>query len=583
MSQVDAKKALKRALLNKSVRVIEFGGYWGTGKSYVWGEIKREGLGDTFEGPFDVKESIYLSLFGISTREQIEAKMLSHYVGVRVQHKGLSAALSGAAKSMLELFEKNYKTDGRVFKFLASVAPSLINDRLIVIDDIERRNADLSINTIMGLVEEYKSQRNCRFLLILNRDKVDGAGDLSALGKPWISFREKVVDAFVVLETTPAEAYQISFGKIDGGYGDAVRKCAELVGLNNVRVISAINRTVAEIFGEESYHPGFEVTLRRTFAICLAELQSLDYPQLPRDFERVRRLEIDEQEGEVLERAKRWNVVCLALNLEDLTSQDVDREVRDYVRFGILDVGAVRSKLRFIKAVSAAQQKEREIARLERDFRFNQHISVEALNERFAELAQDSRAVRILDMATLLELSVALKREDYVNIGRRWINHNPKLATQLISMLSTQGLDVSHFDVSPEVRQDEFYKTFVAAARRVIDRAVLHSSDFSSLKNCSNDDLVRFIKDLDSEDLKKLIDLVAAHADDKDDSDVASVFAHRCIEYFRSLKSTDRLAEILINVVEKYQLSRSIVFAEAQVQINSVPDGTLSPKGGTSL
>lgn len=66
-------------------------------------------------------------------------------------------------------------------------APMMLKGRFIVIDDIERKHEKLSIDEILGFIDDCVQSLECRILLILNSDQL---GDK----KLWELFREKVID-----------------------------------------------------------------------------------------------------------------------------------------------------------------------------------------------------------------------------------------------------------------------------------------------------------------------------------------------------------------------------------------------------
>lgn len=70
-------------------------------------------------------------------------------------------------------------------------APSMLRERLIVLDDIERKHDNLDIDQVLGFIDEYTQQHNSRFLLILNSDQLNNL-------KVWHKLREKVVDQELV-------------------------------------------------------------------------------------------------------------------------------------------------------------------------------------------------------------------------------------------------------------------------------------------------------------------------------------------------------------------------------------------------
>ena len=118
--------------------------------------------------------------------------------------------------------------------------PKALNERLIVIDDIERKNASLCVDEVLGLIDECKNQYKCRFLLILNDDQLNDQPS-------WETFREKVVDGEVRLTTTSAESTAIAASIVCTPYLDRILATLRACGVANIRVICKVIRAVNEI------------------------------------------------------------------------------------------------------------------------------------------------------------------------------------------------------------------------------------------------------------------------------------------------------------------------------------------------
>lgn len=85
------------------------------------------------------------------------------------------------------------------------VTPMMLKGRFIVIDDIERKHEKLSIDEILGFIDDCVQSLECRILLILNSDQL-------ADKKLWETFREKVIDQELRLDISPNEAFDIAAG-----------------------------------------------------------------------------------------------------------------------------------------------------------------------------------------------------------------------------------------------------------------------------------------------------------------------------------------------------------------------------------
>ena len=66
--------------------------------------------------------------------------------------------------------------------------PGILKDKVIVLDDIERKHDKLSIDEVLGFIDEFTQQHGARFVVILNSDQLDNR-------KVWDTLREKVVES----------------------------------------------------------------------------------------------------------------------------------------------------------------------------------------------------------------------------------------------------------------------------------------------------------------------------------------------------------------------------------------------------
>ena len=113
--------------------------------------------------------------------------------------------------------------------------PSLLKDKFLIIDDIERKHDKLSIDEILGFIDECVQSYNCRILVILNDDKLKDK-DI------WEQFREKVIDQELRLDTSPAEAFAIAKLIISTKWAAELEAATVACGITNIRILCKIIR-----------------------------------------------------------------------------------------------------------------------------------------------------------------------------------------------------------------------------------------------------------------------------------------------------------------------------------------------------
>lgn len=144
MTLAKTKAQLVELLANPDNSVIALSGKWGTGKTHLWNEVKRESQDEK------VHKALYVSLFGLSTIDQVKRKLME---------KALPDAAVGGGR--LEIFKNLIKTGVTAgathYKALAAIndlnlllmAPLALRQRVIVIDDIERKHEKLGIDEVL--------------------------------------------------------------------------------------------------------------------------------------------------------------------------------------------------------------------------------------------------------------------------------------------------------------------------------------------------------------------------------------------------------------------------------------------------
>lgn len=234
MSLKSTKAHLVELLADPENRVIALTGKWGTGKSHLWHEVRSASKDEV------VKNALYVSLFGLSDMNQIKLKILQsalpHAEAAPSFWRNISKSVSVVRKG-LEGFHKSFSA---LSDLALLVVPTILKNKVIVIDDIERKHDKLSIDEVMGFIDEFTQQHKARIILILNDDQlVDRT--------IWDKLREKVIDQEIQLDTSPAEAFEIAQSLSFSAYADHIKSTVETCGLTNIRIIRKVIRAVNRI------------------------------------------------------------------------------------------------------------------------------------------------------------------------------------------------------------------------------------------------------------------------------------------------------------------------------------------------
>ncbi|MDT0354142.1 hypothetical protein RJO15_00015 [Herbaspirillum huttiense F1] len=241
MSMDKAKKRMSMLLSDESLKVVALSGKWGTGKSEMWDQIRKSSNSSS-----TLKRALYVSIFGIASIRELKLKLAEAAISF-LEQKG---ARVDSVKQLLSVvkngIERFFKLGSSIDELLLVGVPALIKDKLIVIDDIERKHEKLTIDEILGFLDDITRNYSCRILLILNSDEL---ADKSV----WEKLREKVIEAEVRLTTTPQEAFAIAHKNVPSKFHSEVGKAIQICGVTNIRIIQKIIKIVNEVLGK--YQP----------------------------------------------------------------------------------------------------------------------------------------------------------------------------------------------------------------------------------------------------------------------------------------------------------------------------------------
>lgn len=245
MSRQETKEDLLAYLEDSKVQVVALKGQWGTGKTFLWDEIKDD-VDARAEYPH-----LYASLFAASGVSEAKQRLVNSALRESSVHaEKLRSAASAAGKvgtSLLKRFVPAGEPVAEVLSAFVGIAQSsmveaMLSKRLIVLDDIERRGSGFSIDEVMGFVDSLK-RNGCTVLLILNEEPVAQAAE-----QEWAVLKEKCLDRELTLITSAGEAAELGLNK-DLVHRPYVVDAMSRAGVTNIRVAQRIDRTIELIFG----------------------------------------------------------------------------------------------------------------------------------------------------------------------------------------------------------------------------------------------------------------------------------------------------------------------------------------------
>lgn len=236
MSLKSTKEQLLDLLTDADNKVIALSGKWGTGKSFMWEEIKKCSADEKIKG------ALYVSLFGVSSIDQIKLKLIQSSAKPAEAYPALLKGMKQAYKTTVKTLEGFHKGFAALNDIGLLVAPAMLRQKVLVLDDIERKAENLGVNEILGFIDEFTKQHGSRVILILNDDQLDKR-DI------WNTLREKVIDQELRLTTSASEAFEIGIGIIPSPWATQIQLNIERCGITNIRIVCKVIKTVNRIIG----------------------------------------------------------------------------------------------------------------------------------------------------------------------------------------------------------------------------------------------------------------------------------------------------------------------------------------------
>lgn len=229
MSIEQCKRNLLDALEDPKNSVIALSGKWGTGKTYLWRQVRDESRDAA------ITNSAAVSLFGVRTISDLKIKVAQALLPKLKEDSLLAAQVSAAVSGVKKLAQSIHRGFSVLDDLPLLALPNLLKNKFLVIDDIERKHEKLSIDEILGFIDECVQTYSCRILVVLNDDKLKDK-------EIWEQFREKVIDLELRLDTSPEEAFAIARSITSTDWADDLQSATVACGITNIRILCRIIR-----------------------------------------------------------------------------------------------------------------------------------------------------------------------------------------------------------------------------------------------------------------------------------------------------------------------------------------------------
>lgn len=262
------EKEVSRFLSSADPEVLCITGKWGVGKTYAWTRFIEAAAKD---GTFSSAAYAYVSLFGVESIDRLRASIFENLLDKKLI--GEPATVETFGKNITAAMEKGGRLLGSWAKYIpvvkdyekaitSAMSFLAVRNALVVIDDIERKSAGLTVRDVFGMASFLKEQRACKVVIILNRDALP-ADEQEEFNR----YFEKTVDAVVSFDPTPSESAGIAFP----GDDESVKLLKEFsvqLGISNIRVMRKIRAHVIRLLPlVQGLHPRVSRQLIHTMTL----------------------------------------------------------------------------------------------------------------------------------------------------------------------------------------------------------------------------------------------------------------------------------------------------------------------------
>lgn len=104
MSLARTKEQVKKLLSYTENSVIALSGKWGTGKTHLWKEVQSQ------SDDINVQNALYVSLFGLSSIEQVKRKLIESSIPGAEEHQGMLGGIKHIWDLGVKVVSEHYKS-----------------------------------------------------------------------------------------------------------------------------------------------------------------------------------------------------------------------------------------------------------------------------------------------------------------------------------------------------------------------------------------------------------------------------------------------------------------------------------------
>ena len=193
-------------------------GDWGTGKTYLARKVLSEKHSDSH---------LFVSLYGLKSREELDLAVAAQAIA-RAPKQKLFRDQGRHVNELLRIL--------RIERLAAHVAKETIKANIVCFDDVERKDDDLSIQTIVSYIDGLNNSYGTKTICIVNTDR------LSEKEQDWLRENaEKTFGKRMRVEPPPSHIREIAVGTVDL-FDGPIASLLEAFNVTNIRIAMEISQ-----------------------------------------------------------------------------------------------------------------------------------------------------------------------------------------------------------------------------------------------------------------------------------------------------------------------------------------------------
>lgn len=540
MSKSNAKEKLHRCFDCLDAKVVVLSGPWGCGKTFLLNE------------EFLVKESsgLYASLFGVSSLEEIKKDLILNCL-----------SLSGdAANAVLPIIRNviqslcHFLQYGQALQVITdiqwlAVAEKLLSNKIIILDDIERRKSSLSIQELFGFINKYtKKPHNCRFILVLDKDKIED--------NTWDIYKEKIIDEEIYFSIAPNEAFDTAKQSFKSDYlpeelFNSLKSACAICGFRNIRILQKIIRTTKLFFSNVEDECNL---LLQHFSPSIALICGIYYQA----FEKTITLDsifklspslFYENEVSTLDKEDLEYWRDLLQNLGIYHCDAFEQLLINFFNKGNLDKTQLNILLSSKKKSLELQSQREKIEKFYDDIYWNKDISYDQLRKTAEELEEYSTNLSPGGINNLLNVIEQIPGTEKIKnkILKSWqyyyLNIDHEEDPSLLFQLGSFREDIQQILQESTFHSERF--TVLEVSRHIVEVRAWGEDHVRYLNALTEENFKHFIKTSSQEGFRLFIHMIWIIKEDQHFEKMMHTFKNACQSVIKESGSNDHLKDIL--------------------------------------